>query len=267
MTASKARVSAENSTSQSITANTTNINFGASAIWFNDELAFDGTTFTVLTDRDIEVSCSIVTNQSMDVDVYINGAYHRRGFTAYIGQIWNGTFKVFGLKAGDLVTFRGTQTSTVTYATIQIAKVNYGYQQIAAVEKVIASYNKTTSQGSITTNTIVTNWDATPTKDTHGIFNPTTGVATLPPNRSYLVIAQLQFSVINTGGQYARIVCSDPDQTAVVNVGPGGSRIQVSTLIHVGSTPLTITVNAQNTGGGDVGGGNTKVHITSVDGI
>lgn len=195
----KLRAQSIYSGSQSLTANTTNIGFGTPTV--NDANTFDGTTYTCDTDQDIEVSMRTVIAAAGDVQVYVDGSlYSEFGYTNYIGQVWGGTFKVFGLKAGNKVTFRFTASGTLTLAQIQISKINYGWQQIAAVEKVLARYRQTSSVGTSTTQPI--NYSVKDF-DTHGAV--TTGSAwafTAPRDGYYRVSTSTQTT---TDGAYLRL--------------------------------------------------------------
>jgi|GEM_PF-5412603 len=144
------------------------------------------------------IGSNFTANCSLSVNVYRNGtnvgiASQLRMSNSSTIPIFNpqfsGSTKLF-FNAGDQITFRGysdvSATSTNGVATgnnISISRLSAN-SQILAGESVNAGYVNTSGQsipGAVMTT--VTNWSKT--KDTHGFFNPTTGVGTIPISGTY----------------------------------------------------------------------------------
>jgi hypothetical protein len=124
--------------------------------------------------------------------------------TYYVGT--SGAGQVFSCQAGDTLTIQCYQTLTAggrtlhtdsAYNSVSISRLS-GPSVIAASETVSARYNNTSGQSGLTNNayTTITGW--TKTFDTHGFFNLSTGIATIPVSGKYLVQGQFLLTSAST---------------------------------------------------------------------
>jgi hypothetical protein len=178
--------------SQAVTANVTNLTLTAAK---DSHGAWATNIYTVAVPGDYMISGSAISSVgNQTIQVYKNGAAG-----PYLGTTQSGAASVCGgsaflpnLSAGDTVAIRFTASSTITSGNFSIHRLS-GPSQIAASETVAARvYNTSGFSVPNASVAVITGW--TKTFDTHGAFNATTGVFTVPVAGKYRVSGMLLFS-------------------------------------------------------------------------
>ena len=160
--------------SQAVTANVTPLSFSVSK---DTHSAWSTNQYTISVPGDYVVTLSsIVTVAGTAITVYLNGA-DLAMYTAGAqgsGATTAGASTVSNLKTGDVLTFRSTQTNTLSAVRVGISRIS-GPSAIAATETVACRYTNSSGQ-SIATGAVQTITGWTKTYDTHGVFTAATGV-------------------------------------------------------------------------------------------
>ena len=182
--------------SESVTANTTNIAFTVSK---DSHGAWNGTQYTVPVAGDYNIACVLNAASGSNVNVYINGtsgpALVGTGGASFVG----GSTIVPNLKVGDVLSIRSsTSISIVTSTNISISRIS-GPSAIAASELVSLRYTNSAGTSIGTSATLIPY--ANKTFDSHGAWNTSTSTFTAPIVGKYLVRAKwAPGSVTNTNG-------------------------------------------------------------------
>lgn len=181
---------------QAVTGNVTDITFQSSVV--DTHAAFNGTAFIAPVPGLYDIGGVIgVTSGSINIVAFVNGTAR-----TIIGTTISGSNTALSglvtLSAGDSVTIRSESSITVfgqasgLTSFFSIKRLS-GPSQIAASETVAARvYNTSGFSVPNASVTVITGW--TKTFDTHGAFNPTTGVFTVPVAGKYRVSGMLLFS-------------------------------------------------------------------------
>jgi hypothetical protein len=165
---------------------------------------------------------------------------------------------VVNVKAGDAISIAFFQSSGANRSlepvydsnTVSIHRISS--PQTIAMGEVVAGYATNSSGQSIpnASFTAVTNW--TVVNDTHGIFDPTTGVLTVNKSGFIEIASSLVFNPNASGGRSSAIERNGSNLT--INDYPTASGVTVSVPISLASYPVkagdTFKIKAfQNSGG------------------
>jgi hypothetical protein len=158
------------------------------------------------------------------------------------------------LVAGDILEFYAFQNSGVTrtFNGIYFSIERISSPQTIAMGEVVAGYATNSSGQSIpnASFTAVTNWSVV--NDTHGIFNPSTGVLTVNKSGFIEIASSLVFNPNASGGRSSAIERNGSNLT--INDYPTVSGLTISVPIGLASYPVkagdTFKIKAfQNSGG------------------
>lgn len=176
---------AVNSSTQVVTADTTNI---AATATKDSHGAWDGDEFIIPVSGDyvFGLSSGDSASSTVNFDVYTNGAGPVRIANSISGARCNGGTFLPNLVAGDRISFRCTSSVTLWGATYLTGFKLSGPSSIAASET-ISVIAKRTDATTVTNGSIWTYEDID--ENSHGAYNPSTGVFTAPAARTYLVSA------------------------------------------------------------------------------
>lgn len=162
---------------QSVTANTTNITFTTST---DSAGAWNGSQYTVPVAGDYLVGCTLSDSASSSITpgIYVNGTRVKTLATAISGNFGGGSALLTALKPGDLISIRVDASVTVNGISgstqISIHRLS-GPAVVAASEKVYLQY---TGNGGTALTANTTNIDFTTKEvDSHGAWNGTTFAA------------------------------------------------------------------------------------------
>jgi hypothetical protein len=229
--------------------------------------AFSGATYTVPVSGfySLEVegrfssSVAITATNAIGFRFLIDGASAKDGSDAFLATSaqWSRLFHEVYLNAGQLIKVQAkNQNASPTFSvapTFNIKRLS-GPSAIAATETVAMRANKTT--GTHTSSGAwqdVTSWSAA-SQDTHGIFNATTGVATIPVSGTYLVAGNIGFNGFSSGGMAMKIQKNSVDAgigSTSPNMGPIGvaSVSSMSILLKCAAGDTIKAQVFQNSGG------------------
>jgi hypothetical protein len=199
-------------------------------------------------------------NEAFTLGIKVNGtSVASRFFRTSIGDSAEQLIAVLrNLKAGDSIeAYVKSQADTsyniresTDFTFLQIVKLSS--PQTIAMGEVVAGF-ATNSSGQVIPNasfTAVTNW--TVVNDTHGIFNPTTGVLTVNKSGFIEIASSLVFNPNASGGRSSAIERNGSNLT--INDYPTASGVTISVPISLASYPVkagdTFKIKAfQNSGG------------------
>jgi hypothetical protein len=174
-----------------------------------------------------------------------------------IGSFVTGQTNPLYLVAGDILEFNAFQNSGVTrtfygdYFSIE----RISSSQTIAMGEVVAGFAKNTSGQVIPTDTVttITNW--TVTSDTHGIFNPTTGVLTV--NRSgFLDISAMVFYNVDPNGDRSALLYLNGSELSAVDSRASniwGTGVPIAISGYPVKSGDTITLRGAQGSGGNLG--------------
>ena len=191
-------VAATPNATQALTSNVTNVNFTAIK---DSHGAWNGSQYIVPVAGDYQISvCLYAVSSVANYVLYVNGSYW-----GYIGSnpaniAASHMITYPNAKAGDVISIRAGTNFTVNAdvkQTMSITRIS-GPSAIAANELVAARYTGTTGTTVGTTATAVV--FNTKDYDTHGIYNSTTGVTTIPIAGKYRIGAEFLFLLSSTVG-------------------------------------------------------------------
>lgn len=177
-------------------------------------------------------------------------------------EIANGStgVTIISLNAGETLQWQAYQnsggalsySSTASFQSVTFERLS-GASAIAATETVAMRANKTsgshTSSGSWQD---VASWDSPSAQDTHGIFNLTTGVATIPVSGTYLIATTVGFLTNGTGVRAVKILKNGNDTGIGGAIGAatgGASACSHSILIKCVAGDLIKAQAIQSSGG------------------
>ncbi|NBP03870.1 MAG: hypothetical protein EBU90_27995, partial [Proteobacteria bacterium] len=150
--------------------------------------------FTAPVSGDYRVSVTLL-NSVGAVTVYLwkNGTVNVKALTSATTTIIYSGSTTITLNAGEYIDIRGSGAATLaadsSINTISIERLS-GPSVIAATETVAARYSNTSGQGTLNSGSTITITGWTRTYDTHGFFNSTTGIATIPVSGKYIIQGQ-----------------------------------------------------------------------------
>jgi hypothetical protein len=189
------------STNQILAATVTNLPLTARR---DNTGSWSGSTFIVPSAGDYLAGAFLTytTASSADLAIYKNGVIFKRlcaGVTYSAGQFAIGNSTLEDLKAGDVLSIRSANFGVTVAADasgfVSITKI-LGPQTISAGSKeVVAAVNN--SGQSFTSLTTLTGW--TVEQNTHGLFNPTTGVWTCTQAGPVSLSAMITMSTPTSG--------------------------------------------------------------------
>lgn len=183
------------SSTQAVTSNTTNITYTAAK---DTHGAWSGSVYTAPVPGDYIVAHMRGDNGSttQNFRVYVNGTFSRQvGGTSVSGARAAGSVTIPNVKAGDTISVRSDQTTTLeATGNISISLIS-GPSSIAATETIAARYyaSSTSVSGSYAT----VSW-TTKDYDTHGAMSA--GTFTVPATGKYQINAQLSVGASYTFG-------------------------------------------------------------------
>lgn len=179
-------------TSQAVTANTTNVAFTAA---IDRAGAWTGTTYVIPVSGDYIVTATGVSSAvNSTFQAWINavaGPYMGAAAPA-VSTSFGGSAILAGLKAGDIISFRSSVTTTITVGNVGIFRLS-GPSVIAATESINAAYTSSSSQAITNSDTVIVYGNKE--FDSHNAYNTSTGVYTVPASGKYRVTA-----AYSTGG-------------------------------------------------------------------
>ena len=230
---------------QSVTANVTDITFTAAK---DSAGAWNGSQFVVPVSGDYSISTTLADNGST-VSVYtayVNGSSSRvLGVNGALGNFGGGAALLPGLKAGDTVSVRANQTTTLAAAgSLSINRLS-GPAVVAATESVNARYYASSTSITASDATIV--W-TTKDYDTHNAMS--SGVYTIPVSGKYQINTALAINV-TTGTNSLSIYKNGVQVSLVTSQQPpsstGALQGTVSDIISCNAGDL-ITIKASSSG-------------------
>jgi microcystin-dependent protein len=178
-----------NSSTQSVTANTTDI---AATTSKDSHGGWNGTQYTIKVpgDYNFTVAGSDNATNTPIIDVYVNAVSYRRIAALLGGNYYSGSLLVPNLKAGDIVSFRSSITTTLGANFRVEGFMLQGPTQIAASEVIACRAYLSANQTGVNPNnsSVKINFNAT-TLDTHGGWNTSTYRYTCPAPGIYEVDA------------------------------------------------------------------------------
>jgi hypothetical protein len=152
----------------------------------------------------------------------------RKTITTTASQVVEVSGSAMGIKlnAGQTVEIRvlGEVAVTAVDGNFGIA-MRSGPSQIAATETVSLQYNRTTSQSVANSTEVTIIWN-NKLKDTHGMMNTSTGVATIPISGAYLITAIVDVDG-NASGRRQMTVLKNATAIRHLANDPGFSGLQV----------------------------------------
>ena len=186
-----------NSGTQSVTANTTNI----AATSSKDSVGgWNGTQYTIKVPGDYNFTIAGSDNVASTpvIDLYVNAVSYRRIAALHGGNYYTGSLLVPNLKAGDVVSFRSSITTTLGANFRLEGYMLQGPSQIAASEVIACRAYLSTNQTGVNPNAsgVKVNFNAT-TLDTHGGWNTGTYRYTCPAPGIYEVDSTIYTSGTN----------------------------------------------------------------------
>ena len=173
-------------TSQSVTANVTDIAFTAS---IDRAGAWTGSQFVVPVSGDYLISIGVITSASTSLRAYLNGSVYLNGYigtsAAAGSSALGGSILITGCTAGQTLSVRSTGSVTITQGTIGIYRLS-GPSVVAATETVTASYSISANFAASTT--VPINFDVKDF-DSHNAVTPsaTAWKFSCPVSGTYLV--------------------------------------------------------------------------------
>lgn len=166
---------------QSLTADVTNVTFTSTS---DDTASWNGTdTYRVPTSGDYRISVSLIADGIAAFQPWVNGvARPSAAFVSASAVRGIGSIVLPDLRAGDTIVIRSSTTVNITSSTsnyLSIEKIGSSNQTFMVAEKVRAIVGRTTTQTiPVTTNTTLI-FDSV-LENSHGAYNPSTGVFTAP---------------------------------------------------------------------------------------
>lgn len=221
-------------TSQALTAGVTNISFittkDSHGVW-------NGTQYIVPVAGDYIVTMTGNSNAANEVVAYVNGVQSKIIVGLGAVEYHTGSNTLENLKAGDVLSLRAggiTITGSAVLTTIAISRIS-GPQAIAASETIAMRATNASGQSVSTgANAVLTGW--VKDFDTHGAFNASTGIFTVPAAGYYRIsalITPLSKTYSIDGAKYHAL--NIPAVTTLALVGVQGTS-NATYLIMQGST-------------------------------
>lgn len=240
-----------NSSTQSVTANTTNIAVTATK---DSHGAWSGSVYTIPVSGDYVIAItSADTAASVNFRVYIDGSANNYLFNAPTNAYTSGSMLVPNLRAGQTLSIRtGTTGTLVAGTSISISRLS-GPATIAASEAVIVSASD--ASGTVistgTTGSLIS--FGTEVKDTHGAY--ASGIFTAPVSGEFEVSAMVQFSANSTGYRGVKVLKNNVDYRYL---GLNGTPSATNGCAVNGNTTITLLagetlkIYAEQTSGGNL---------------